>query len=319
MRGFLKIILLSLVVLASVAFFAQGSLANFEKVIKAEMSPCNETLHYYIASIDPKFGLTQDDVLKDVSQAASVWNKAAAKNLFAIDVKGDLPIYFVYDKRQALNSQINQLEKKLNTGGATLDKQLADYKQKVADYEARLKAYNDEVASWNAKGGAPEEDYKRLQETSSQLKTEGGQLKDLAKQLNIQAKDYNSQVGNLNSTINSFNQALTLQPEEGIYIEEKSSLIDSGKKKIEIYFVPSQDELIHTLTHELGHSLHIDHNDNPKSIMYAYTSQSLNLSQDDLSSLKNACKTKTLTQVLQEKLKIIQGNYNSMFQGSLSQ
>jgi predicted Zn-dependent protease len=317
MRGILKFLLTILVIGATVAFFAKGSIVQAEKVLRSETNPCGEPLRYYIASIDPKFGLSEKQVIEDMNQAASLWNSATGKQVFVYDPQGTLPVYFVYDKRQALNSQINQMEKSLNNGSQTLSKQMADFKQKVSDYQSKLKAYNEEVQSWNNRGGAPEDVYNNLQQQSQELKAEADRLNEEAKQLNLEAKNYNGQVLDLNMTIDSFNQTLSQQPEEGIYIEERTNLFDPGNKKVEIYFVPSREELIHTLAHEFGHALHIDHNTNAKSIMFSYTSESLKLSKEDLEALTMACEPRSLTSVLQEKLTIMAGNYQRLFSGNL--
>lgn len=316
MRGILKFIFTILLVLAATAFFAQGSIAQVKKTISYEMSPCSQPLKYYIAEIDPKFNLTSEEVKQDMEKAVSLWNETYGKDLFVYDEQGEIPVYFVYDNRQKLNSEINKLEGQLNKGGAQLDKQMTDFKKKIADFEARQSAYNNEVQAWNDRGGAPEGEYNRLQEQAKQLKSEADQLNEEAKKLTAQAKSYNAQVGDLNSTINSFNEVLGEQPEEGIYIEEKTTLFDPGRKKIEIYFVPSKNELIHTLAHEFGHALHIDHNTNAKSIMYHYTSESRALSQEDKDALTDACQNKSLGQVLGEKGALILANYERMFNRS---
>lgn len=306
---FLAKILVLVLALGSVLFYlTQGDFGKIKTFANSQLDPCSTPIKYRIASIDPKFNLNEDTVLKDISQGANLWNSIYGGNLFEYDPRGDLPIYFVYDKRQELNTQINTLEGSLNESGGSLSRQTQDFKAKVAEYEARVAVYNQEVQKWNQQGGAPPQEYERLKSEAESLQAQANELNEIAKSLNLQAKDYNLQVGKLNQTISTFNLELEKRPEEGIYISQKTNLFDPGERRIEIYFVPSRNELIHTIAHEFGHSLGIEHNENPKSIMYSYTSESLLLSKEDKEALKEVCKARSATDVFFQNFGIIKSN-----------
>ncbi len=77
-------------------------------------SVCDQAIHYHVDTVDPKFNLSRDSFSSDVSQAAQIWKDAVGKNLFVYDEKGELSINLIYDERQSLTNQINQMENKNN-------------------------------------------------------------------------------------------------------------------------------------------------------------------------------------------------------------
>lgn len=313
MKFLIKILVPLLVLGGVLVYLTQGDFGKINTFANSQLDPCGTPIKYRIAEIDPKFNLDETQVLKDINQGAQLWNSTYGGNLFEYDPRGDLPIYFVYDKRQELNTQINSQERNLNKSGSSLEKQTQDFKAKAADYEARLNTYNEEVEKWNKEGGAPPEAYDRLTKEVENLQALASELNETAKSLNLQANNYNFQVGKLKQTITTFNEELEERPEEGIYISQKTSLFDPGERRIEIYFVPSKNELIHTLVHEFGHSIRIEHNENPKSIMFSYTSESLTFSFEDKSSLQEACRKRSLKEVLLKNIELIGANINLSF------
>jgi predicted Zn-dependent protease len=67
-------------------------------------------------------------------------------------------------------------------------------------------------------------------------------------------------------------------------------VIDGITRTIYVYEFSSQKVLARLLAHEFGHVLDIDHVSNEDSIMYEYnTSQTLELSKEDLAALEVTC------------------------------
>lgn len=272
---------------------------------KLSYSHCDIPITYKIGSIDPKFDLTQTQVLQDAKKATSILNQAEGKNLFAYDPNGQLTVNFKYDQRSALDTTINQLQSNLSSQNKTLQQQIDSYYADSKAFEQKLADFNAVVEKYNQEGGAPPDQFNNLVNQQNQLKAEAQALNDRAKQLKLQTKDYNSGVSSLNQDINKFNTAISLKPEEGVF--------DPNLETITIYFANNQSELIHTLTHEFGHSLGMQHVSDPNAIMYSYSTESLTVTQDDKQELDAICQEQLLPKLwldnLTQRLRfLIQGN-----------
>jgi hypothetical protein len=245
------------------------------------IQPCTQPIHYRIGQIDPQFHLSRDVLLADTQAAAQIWNDSEGKELFTYDPQAELEVAVIYDSRQALNAEIQQGESALKRQDSDLKPQLATYQRQASQFQKSLADYNAVVASWNQKGGAPPDVYAQLQDQKTQLQNQANQLNAQAKQLNLSTQSFNSQVGQLNKTIGNFNTELGQKPEEGVYIPQD--------RRIVISLYANNTELTHTLAHELGHALGMEHVGDPQAVMYAYTNQQVKLSADDVGELKRVC------------------------------
>lgn len=292
MKGFFVFLLLCAIAGAWLFAFDKalpGQINNF-----LNYSPCNSPISYAIGTVDPKFNLSRDEFASDITTATNIWSEAEGKQLFVYSPDGALHISLIYDQRQYLNTKVSQLQEQVKTDQGSLDQQIAAYKAKEADFINRLTQLNDKIGYWNARGGAPEEEFNKLIQTQQQLRVEGAALNQQAHSLNLSTQEYNTQVGVLNQTVKTFNLALAQKPEEGLF--------DPQQNTITIYFDNSQPELIHTLTHELGHALGLGHVADPEAIMYPYTTSTVTLSNDDKNALSQQCQVQTLQDRLQTNL-----------------
>ncbi len=258
-------------------------------------SYCDQPIRYHVDTLDPKFNLSKQQFLADVDQAAKIWNKSVNRNLFLYDPDpSSLSINMIYDSRQSLETNISDLQGQLGNKQGPLNSEVQDYNRQSVDFENRLNQLNQEISDWNSKGGAPPDVYQQLLERQQSLQTESQRLNQTAKSLNQSTDQYNSQVEKLNTTINTFNTALTFKPENGIF--------KADQNRIEIYFNINQTELVHTLAHELGHTLSLPHNDDPKSIMYPSTTLTLIPSTSDISDLTKICQDRSIFEPFIQRL-----------------
>ena len=256
--------------------------------------PCARPILYKIGSIDPKFGVKQDQLLKDLQSAENIWEKPIGKNIFDYDPKGPLTVNFVYDTRQALKTDITKQEKSLTSQSGSLDSQINQYEKRVADFNIRNQQLNKNIAYWNSQGGASPEEYDKLVARQKQLQQEADKLNQLAKSLNQKAQNYNSGVVKINTTIGTFNQALAVKPEEGLYTGSTNT--------IDIFFITDANELIHTLAHELGHARGLGHLDDSLAIMYPQTSLTISASSGDVQALETVCVRRSYWDVIKDTI-----------------
>lgn len=274
------IIFLSIMFLIGIVYIVPPLRTQATKLLS--YSICDTPLPYRIGSIDNRFGLTNNEVIADLQQASNVWSIAEGKTLFTYSPKASLTVNFIYDQRQALDTSINKLNSQLEQNNQTLNQQIADYKSDVAAYEQKLADFNATVKKYNNQGGAPKDVYDQLIKEQDQLNQEGQALNERARQLKLSTNDYNNNVSILNSDIAQFNNQLTQKPEQGLY--------DEANNTITVYFADNKEDLIHTLTHELGHALGMEHVSDKHAIMYAYTTPSATVTNADLQELAFACR-----------------------------
>ena len=264
-------------------------------------SPCATPKGFRIGSIDPRFGINKDELIQDAQVAASAWKNSQGMTLLDYDPNANMPINMVYDQRQALNSQINNLNSQVTQQKDTLNPEISDYQQKVTAFQQQSNALNSQIQYWNGKGGAPANVYNQLVSQQQSLRQQATQLQQMANQLNQSTNQYNQQVGQLDQKVNLYNNVLSLTPEEGLYTRDGTS------ESINIYITNSQRELIHTLAHEMGHSLGLGHNSNPNSIMYPYTNLVITPSINDEDALAQACQKQSIFEIAGENIVPILG------------
>lgn len=264
-------------------------------------SPCAKPKEFRIGSIDPRFGISENELIQDADQAASAWKNSQGMTLLVYNPNASMPISMVYDQRQALNSQINNLNSQVTQKQDTLTPEISDYQQKVATFQQQSNALNAQIQYWNSKGGAPSDVYSKLVAQQQTLQQQATQLQQMANELNQSTDQYNQQIGQLNQKVNTYNNVLSLTPEEGLYTRDGTS------ESIDIYITNSQRELIHTLAHEMGHSLGLGHNSNPSSIMYPYTNLAITPSTNDEEALAQVCQKKSIFVIAGENIVLILG------------
>jgi len=251
-------------------------------------SPCDTPIPYRIGTIDPQFNMSQAEFTQAIAEGTAVWSTSYGKPVFVYDPESSFTVNLIYDTRQTLNTQINAMNTELEQKDTNLKPEIAAYRQQSADLQRQINDLNQKIQSSNEEGGASEEEYQKLTAEQNQLRQEANALNAKAEALSQQTKEYNTEIRQLDQKVNTYNEALQVKPEGGLYT------YNGVQRKIDIYIYDSHQELLHTLAHEFGHALGMDHVSNTNAIMNARTNKNTTLTQDDMNALIAVCKKQSI-------------------------
>ncbi len=277
LRKFFNFFLL-LLIFAFLFWQKDKIITNFNFLLSG---PCDQPISYHLGEIDKGYGLTKEQFLADIGEAGQIWSSVVGKNLFRFEENGQIVVNLIYSDRQSMADNLSKLESDLKNNKASLDSLKADYESAAADFEKRLIAFNQQMEVANKQGHISKEEYDNLKSQQASLQDEAEKLMDLGNQLDLNVKQYNSQVGQFNQGVSQFKTAVTAKPEAGLY--------DGSVPKIDIYLTASDQELIHTLAHEMGHALGLAHTSDPNSVMYPYTNEVIKPDSQESGDLKAYC------------------------------
>jgi hypothetical protein len=292
-------------------YYFRNDVALFWRSSSNLLQPCQKPITYSIAELDPRFGLTEAELLDNIKKAEKIWESPINKSLFEYSPARDLKISLIYDYRQKATDSLRKMGIVIEDNQVTYDTLKAKYdslivsykKQKaqldvlVAAYNADKSVYEKDVNHWNGRGGAPKAEYNTLEQQRVDLNNQVAEinqakntLNELVDVINSTETVLNKLVGTLNLNVDKYN---AVGSSTGEVFNEGEYVSDASGTAINIYQFDDANQLVRVLAHELGHALGLGHLNNPKAIMY-YRNEGLNekLTADDLAALKKMCEIK---------------------------
>lgn len=277
--------------------------SDTDESYRPKVSPCKKSMGYKIGAFDSRFGITAEQFIKTVDTSSSIWEEAVGKKLFYYDLQGPLTINLIYDERQEKTEKINDLALEIENSKDVAESLKRTQEQEKAlylasgeklmrdneAYQVKYKAYAAKVDTYNTQGGAPKGEYEammleleQLQQGAKDLEMRRDDLLATMDSINKKVVRYNELVAYINGLIKKSNTLGAAEFTEGRFVPRTNT--------VDIFQYNDSNKLLRVMTHELGHVLGINHNDNRYSIMYSFNSATTTtLSDEDREELVLLC------------------------------
>lgn len=207
--------------------------------IAAAGAPCSAPVRWYVAGVDPRFGVTREWVAEVAREAAAVWGAWEGRALLDEDPdggQGAIPIRVAYDERQdRLDARVRR-ERSLRE----LDAALGEEADRLAGDRADFRS----ARTREARLGVRSSDSLDLLERTLD---ERALALDSAKAARDEAWD---------ALARDFP---TDRLEAAVFRVTEGSVSGAVHKEIRVFTFRDRQELVWTLAHEFGHALGVEH------------------------------------------------------------
>ncbi|WP_228146229.1 matrixin family metalloprotease [Acinetobacter sp. ANC 4648] len=254
---------------------------TYNSLLDRIQHPLDTRLRYRIGSIDPRFNLSTEQLQQLTQQAAAIWQQGTIKNQFIYDPNAKLSINLIYDDRQAESDQRKQEIRIIENSRqytdsehekvTHLDSQLEQAKHELniyqVNYQTKVEQYNQIIQDFNqTQHTLSDTTRQQLNLQKQQLQQEQFELQQRINEFNLKVSQLNQQVDNVNIMNQQFNQSVD-QFNHRFHARQFDKGLFNGQE-INIYEFESDEDLRLTIAHEFGHALGLNHNQDPKALMY---------------------------------------------------